>query len=186
MTEPYFNISNVTDLPFDFLTTDLPADVYENSTIWNEDMERFVSISVFILFSFIFFFGLVGNGLVVIGEFNQSSRLLTSCYWLLSVVAVNPLMRSTTNILIINLAVADLLFVIFCKRINPTSWMTISAHEKCSFQASPSPPPTTSSTLGHSVTSCVALWVNYKFLLLPLFFCALIFNPFSSSRFNIW
>lgn len=80
MAEPYFNISNVTDLPFDLLTTDLPADVYENSTIWNEDMERFVSISVFILFSFIFFFGLVGNGLVVIGEFNQSSRLLTSCY----------------------------------------------------------------------------------------------------------
>ncbi|XP_076764757.1 allatostatin-A receptor-like [Xylocopa sonorina] len=40
--------------------------------------------------------GLIGNSLVVI------------------VVAANPSMRSTTNILIINLAVADLLFVIFC------------------------------------------------------------------------
>lgn len=34
---------------------------------------------------------------------------------LISVVASNPMMRSTTNILIINLAFADLLFVIFCE-----------------------------------------------------------------------
>lgn len=30
------------------------------------------------------------------------------------VVAFNPLMRSTTNILIINLAISDLMFVIMC------------------------------------------------------------------------
>lgn len=32
----------------------------------------------------------------------------------LSVVISNPAMRSTTNILILNLAIADLLFVVFC------------------------------------------------------------------------
>jgi allatostatin receptor len=31
-----------------------------------------------------------------------------------TVVAFNPLMRSTTNILIINLAISDLMFVIMC------------------------------------------------------------------------
>ena len=40
--------------------------------------------------------GLVGNSLVVI------------------VVKCNPQMYSTTNLLIINLAIADLLFIIFC------------------------------------------------------------------------
>lgn len=32
----------------------------------------------------------------------------------LPVIAVNPSMRSTTNLLIINLAIADILFVLFC------------------------------------------------------------------------
>lgn len=59
MTEPYLNISNVTNLT---------AVVYDNTTSWNEDLERFVSITVFILFSFIFLAGLIGNGLVVISE----------------------------------------------------------------------------------------------------------------------
>lgn len=41
--------------------------------------------------------------------------MLTGGLSLILVVVANPMMRSTTNILIINLAVADLLFVIFCK-----------------------------------------------------------------------
>lgn len=56
----------------------------------------FVEIVVPWLFGLIAVVGLVGNALVVL------------------VVACNPQMRSTTNILIINLAIADLLFIVFC------------------------------------------------------------------------
>lgn len=59
-------------------------------------LERIVSVVVPILFGIIFVVGLFGNALVVI------------------VVTGNAQMRNTTNILIINLAVADLLFIIFC------------------------------------------------------------------------
>ncbi|CAO1382419.1 unnamed protein product [Diamesa hyperborea] len=68
-------------------------------------MERIISISVFVLFGIIGVAGLVGNALVVL------------------VVAANPQMRSTTNILIINLAVADLLFVIFCVPFTATDYI---------------------------------------------------------------
>lgn len=61
-----------------------------------QQVERIVEVVVPIFFGMIGIVGLVGNSLVVL------------------VVAANPGMRSTTNILIINLAVADLLFVIFC------------------------------------------------------------------------
>lgn len=59
-------------------------------------IEGIVVVVVPLFFGIIGILGLVGNSLVVV------------------VVAANPGMRSTTNILIINLAVADLLFVIFC------------------------------------------------------------------------
>lgn len=55
-----------------------------------------VSTVVPIFFGFIGITGLLGNALVVL------------------VVLSNPGMRSTTNLLIINLAIADLLFVVFC------------------------------------------------------------------------
>lgn len=59
MTEPYFNISNATtNASFHF----------DNYTSYINDVELLVSISVFILFGFIFVAGLVGNGLVVMGE----------------------------------------------------------------------------------------------------------------------
>lgn len=124
MTEPYFNLTylnNVTNATLFF----------ENATTNSiDDLEHFVSISVFILFSFIFLAGLVGNGLVVMGKaVAQAIKVsfpedcLRDVFLFRSVVAANPLMRSTTNILIINLAVADLLFVIFCKvnRKTPTT-----------------------------------------------------------------
>jgi allatostatin receptor len=39
------------------------------------------------------------------------------------VVAANQQMRSTTNLLIINLAVADLLFIVFCVPFTATDYM---------------------------------------------------------------
>lgn len=60
------------------------------------ELAAVLSILVPILFGIIVIVGLFGNALVVI------------------VVACNPQMRSTTNLLIINLAIADLLFIVFC------------------------------------------------------------------------
>lgn len=65
---------------------------YEDSLI----LEKVISIIVPILFGIIVVVGLFGNALVVI------------------VIACNPQMRNTTNLLIINLAIADLLFIVLC------------------------------------------------------------------------
>lgn len=67
-------------------------------------MERIISIVVPILFGLVVFIGLIGNALVVV------------------VVACNQQMRNTTNILIINLAVADLLFIVFCVPFTATDY----------------------------------------------------------------
>nr|QPZ46760.1 allatostatin A receptor [Grapholita molesta] len=74
---------------------------YENGEL----LEKVVSRVVPIFFGFIGIVGLVGNALVVL------------------VVSANPGMRSTTNLLIINLAVADLLFVIFCVPFTATDYV---------------------------------------------------------------
>ncbi|KAM7296467.1 hypothetical protein ISCGN_021625 [Ixodes scapularis] len=62
----------------------------------NRAVEEVLAIVVPILFGAIAVIGFFGNALVVL------------------VVLCNPQMRSTTNILIINLAMADLLFIVFC------------------------------------------------------------------------
>jgi allatostatin A receptor len=62
----------------------------------SERMTLYVSIIVPTLFGIIIVIGLAGNALVVV------------------VVCAIKQMRSTTNLLIINLAIADLLFIIFC------------------------------------------------------------------------
>lgn len=62
----------------------------------NRSVEEVLAIAVPILFGAIAVIGFFGNALVVL------------------VVLCNPQMRSTTNILIINLAMADLLFIVFC------------------------------------------------------------------------
>lgn len=67
--------------------------------------QRLISTVVPVFFGVIGLAGLIGNALVVV------------------VVAANPGMRSTTNLLIINLAVADLLFVIFCVPFTATDYV---------------------------------------------------------------
>lgn len=68
------------------------------------EMERIISIVVPILFGMVVIIGLIGNALVVV------------------VVACNRQMRNTTNILIINLAMADLLFITFCVPFTATDY----------------------------------------------------------------
>ncbi|CAG0918674.1 unnamed protein product [Notodromas monacha] len=69
-----------------------------------DDLKPIVAIVVPILFGIIVIVGLIGNFLVVV------------------VVAFNQQMRSTTNILIFNLALADLLFIIFCVPFTATDY----------------------------------------------------------------
>ena len=74
----------------------------------NDDIEDVVSKVVPVFFGLIGITGLLGNGLVVL------------------VVLSNPQMRSTTNVLIINLAIADLLFVLFCIPFTAVDYMLAS------------------------------------------------------------
>jgi hypothetical protein len=69
----------------------------ENFTDVDDDnLEALVSTVVPILFSLIGIIGFVGNILVIV------------------TVLFNQQMRNTTNLLILNLSLADLLFVLFC------------------------------------------------------------------------
>lgn len=72
--------------------------ITQSAPIYTDEntLETTIAIVVPILFSLIFVIGLFGNALVVI------------------VVTFNASMRSTTNLLILNLAIADLLFILFC------------------------------------------------------------------------
>jgi hypothetical protein len=86
---------------YSYLSTD--ADVTGNSTNdladYLEDIQHFESVVrdvVSVIFGLIALLGLVGNLSVII------------------VVMANNSMRSTTNILIIGLAIADLVFIIVC------------------------------------------------------------------------
>jgi allatostatin receptor len=71
------------------------------------NLELIVSLVIGILYSITFLVGIVGNSLVV------------------SIILINKKMRSSTNILILSLAIADLLFVIVCipfTGFNYTTW----------------------------------------------------------------
>lgn len=76
-----------------------------NSTETDDDIGDTIKPVVTICFSLIGITGLIGNTLVI-------------C------VAQNAQMRSTTNLLIINLAIADLLFTIFCVPFTAIDYVT--------------------------------------------------------------
>ncbi|KAM7347824.1 allatostatin A receptor 1 [Cochliomyia hominivorax] len=89
---------NATLPPDNLMEMDLEMDVE-----W--PIERVVSTIVPVFFGIIGFAGLLGNALVIL------------------VVVANQQMRSTTNLLIINLAVSDILFVIFCVPFTATDYV---------------------------------------------------------------
>lgn len=72
----------------------------------SDGVEETVYHMVPLFFGIIGVTGLIGNALVIL------------------VVLSNPQMQSTTNILIINLASADLLFVVFCVPFTATDYVT--------------------------------------------------------------
>ena len=69
-----------------------------------QKMEKVVSIVVPIFFSIVVFVGFFGNLLVVL------------------VVTFNKQMRNTTNLLIMNLALADIMFIVFCVPLSATAY----------------------------------------------------------------
>ncbi|VDP07093.1 unnamed protein product [Soboliphyme baturini] len=68
--------------------------------------EEKIGIIVPTFFALIVFVGLTGNVLVIL------------------VVAINPTMRNSTNMLIVNLALADLLFLLLCVPFTATDYAT--------------------------------------------------------------
>ena len=76
-----------------------------NASVFAE-AERLIRIVVPTVFGVIFLLGLLGNTLVIL------------------VVALDKNMRNTTNILILMLAVADLLFIVFCVPFTAASFAT--------------------------------------------------------------
>ena len=90
--------ANITDIE------EVAANTTRQNAEWFKKMEQVVSIVVPIFFSMVVLVGFVGNLLVVL------------------VVAFNKQMRNTTNLLIMNLAVADLLFIMFCVPCSATAY----------------------------------------------------------------
>jgi hypothetical protein len=88
---------NVTDVGNDTSSIEIDMAAMRN-------LERIVSIVVPIFFSIVVVIGFFGNLLVVL------------------VVTFNKQMRNTTNLLILNLAVADILFIVFCVPFTATGY----------------------------------------------------------------
>lgn len=78
----------------------------ESASMNSSDLDEIVSRVVPAFFGLIGITGLIGNALVIL------------------VVVSNPQMRSNTNIMILNLAIADLCFVIFCVPFTAADYVT--------------------------------------------------------------
>jgi allatostatin A receptor len=87
------------------IATVMAAPTTNSTSLEDEEFESLISKVVAVFFGFIGITGFIGNCSVVL------------------VVLSNKQMRSTTNILIINLAAADLLFVIFCIPFTATDYI---------------------------------------------------------------
>jgi allatostatin A receptor len=87
------------------IATAMATPTTNSTSLDDEEFESLISKVVAVFFGFIGITGFVGNCSVVL------------------VVLSNKQMRSTTNILIINLAAADLLFVIFCIPFTATDYI---------------------------------------------------------------
>lgn len=79
-----------------FAASPSPTPVFGNDSDSNPDVSQIVHVVVPFCFGAIALTGFFGNILVIL------------------VVLLNQQMHSTTNLLIVNLAIADLLFVVFC------------------------------------------------------------------------
>lgn len=116
-TYPNINLKSSDDIQYAtsplITTTPMNNNINNNDTeltkemdnVYNE-MEKVVSIMVPIFFGIIAITGFFGNTLVIL------------------VVLFNQQMRSTTNLLIVNLAIADLFFVVFCVPFTATDYVT--------------------------------------------------------------
>ncbi|XP_055846182.1 allatostatin-A receptor-like isoform X2 [Episyrphus balteatus] len=96
------NSANLTLFKDNLLDVEFELELNETAD-W--PLERVVSMVVPVFFGIIGLAGLLGNALVIL------------------VVVANQQMRSTTNLLIINLAVSDILFVIFCVPFTATDYV---------------------------------------------------------------
>ncbi|XP_046408877.1 allatostatin-A receptor-like [Ischnura elegans] len=100
LLEAMINHTNASAAPSDLFNLTHGPEEEEDKML----LVHLVSIIVPVIFGIIVLVGLFGNALVVV------------------VVAANQTMRSTTNLLIINLAVADLLFIVFCVPFTATDY----------------------------------------------------------------
>ena len=106
------NLTNLDDLGSTMASTMVtPGSNPNDTSMLDEDtqrtmaqLEKVVSIVVPVFFSIVVFIGFFGNNLVIL------------------VVTFNKQMRNTTNLLILNLAVADLLFIVCCVPFTATSY----------------------------------------------------------------
>lgn len=71
----YPSCANLTD-PHEFSICDPTRNETEPEPIFDEDLEKIVSMTVFVLFGIIFVVGLIGNALVVIGKYSMTTAIM--------------------------------------------------------------------------------------------------------------